>query len=499
MGFEEVFVFMVLGCVAVYYRRSLQPLDHPLNQAQTIFLWILAIVLPSLAIAWTMLTQVALPLIFVATGFLLCLWIYSYYCSEANLSHAANLNLSASEEKQLKNCFPSNIYQLKDLEYRPQEIYCRGHLRSRNYKYAYDTISQSIQKIFGDRFICYLQEVPVQNLGTDFGANLSESSDNQQNSANRYCFYLALPSNQNQALSKNRFKYSQIISITSIVLTAFTVLIVGANIHQLQDLSFPNLQQGLVYFGAIASIFMARAIARYYITKKHHLRFDPPLLLPCIDGFGLLGSLNINPATVENPTNQRRILFDLAISPTIAGLGVSIILLLLGNWLLIPPIPNHESISPLLNSVNTFDFKNSILATCLQAIFSLFKSGINTNNANAIQALSPLSLAGLTGLALNALQLMPFDLLDGGNLAIAMFGYRQTIQIARISRLLLLAIALLVQPWLKIYSLLFFLLPMPRPLILNESLEIDRNQDLIGITLMAIALLILLPVPKSVL
>jgi hypothetical protein len=107
-----------------------------------------------------------------------------------------------------------------------------------------------------------------------------------------------------------------------------------------------------------------------------------------------------------------------------------------------------------------------------------------------------LTLAGWTGLALSALQLMPFDLLDGGNLAVAMFGHRQAVQIARITRLVVLAIALLVQPWLRIYSLLLFLLPNPRSLINNESIELDRNRDVIGLILMAIALLIILPALK---
>jgi hypothetical protein len=78
-----------------------------------------------------------------------------------------------------------------------------------------------------------------------------------------------------------------------------------------------------------------------------------------------------------------------------------------------------------------------------------------------------------------------------------MFGHRQALQISRISRLLLFAIALLVQPWLRIYSLLLFLLPNPQSLVVNESIEIDRKRDLIGMILMAIALLIILPAPKS--
>jgi membrane-associated protease RseP (regulator of RpoE activity) len=182
------------------------------------------------------------------------------------------------------------------------------------------------------------------------------------------------------------------------------------------------------------------------------------------------------------------------------------LLLILGNWLLVPPTPeiNLFEIAPsrLLPNLATFDFKTSIFANLLQSLSQVFltigKSDLITNTSpESITALSPLTLAGWTGLALNALQLMPLDLLDGGNMAIAMFGHRQAIQIARISRLVLLAIALVMQPWLRIYSLLLFLLPVPRPLILNESIEIGQRRDLVGMILIAIVLLIILPVPKS--
>jgi hypothetical protein len=496
MGFEEIFVFVVVGCVASYRQRSRQ---QAYNQTQIFILWILAVVLPSVAISWTTLNRTTLPLVFVAVVFLLCVWIYSNFLTSAN-ANTETINLDPSEEKSLKDCFISNIYHLTGLEYRTHEIYCRGSLRSQNHKYAYETISQNIQKIFGDRFICYLQESPLENVGFGFG----RAQDGQESTTN-YCFYL-ISNHLNTSQPALSDRQNWIASIVSMIFTAFTVLVVGAN-QRIEDLSLINLQQGIPYFLCLASIFIARAIAQYYITKRYRLRLAPPLLLPCLGGFGLLGSLNTYFTTFntgQNPTNQRRILFDLAVIPTIAGLIVSIVLLLLGNWVLVPTtsaiVEPAISQSWLIPNLATFDFKNSIFVTLLQTIFSLGKSGINSVKVlEAIPAFSPLTLAGWSGVAISALQLMPFDLLDGGNLAIAMFGHRQTVKIARIARLVLLAIALLTQPWLRIYSLLLFLLPTPRPLILNEGIEIDKTRDLTGMILAAIALLIILPIPKALL
>jgi hypothetical protein len=486
MGFEEIFVFVMIGCVASYYQRSQFP---SLSKAKIVFLWIWSIALPCLAITWITFTQTSLPLTLAMTGYLLGIWIYRNW----QPTDAEILRLNPSEEKQLKECFSPTIYHLKDLEYRPHEIYCRGSLRSQNYKYAYDIINQNIQKIFGDRFLCYLQESPIENLGRGFGA-----LPNDQQPTN-YCFYLIPTQNIAQfdqsSLGKQLHRFTWIVSMISILFTAFTVLLVGARIHHLEDLTINNLQTGFPYLIGIASIFIAKAIAQYYIASKHKLRLDPPILLPCFGGFGLLGHLNhqISPS----PTNQRHILFDIAVIPTIASLAISGILLVLGNWLLVPtesatsPLPT----SLLMPNLHSFDFKNSIFVTLLQAILTVGKA-ISTSNPEMMPNLSPLTLAGWTGLAITALQLLPFRFLDGGNLAIAMFGYRQTTQIARIARIVMLTIALLAQPWLRIYSLLLFLLPIPQPLVVNESIEIDKTRDLIGIGLMVIALLIILPMAK---
>jgi len=504
MGFEEAFVFFIAGCIASYRQSSLQ-LSR--DRTQIIFLWILAVVLPSLAIVWTNLHQGSLPLIFIVIGFLMYIWIYRNWQASAN-SNTDNISLTASEEKQVKDCFPSTIYQLKGLEYRPNEIYCRGNLRSQNYKYAYDTINQNIQKMFGDRFVCYLKEHRADNLGTDFGESQNYHANNEN-----YCFYLVLSSDLSTSLPTSTSLNNQsswIASAIGIILTVFTLLVVGANIRRLEDVSLIDLSKGIPYLCSVACIFIARAVTQYYIAKKNKIQIDPPLLLPCIGGFGLLGILNSNFSnflgTSQSQSNQRRLIFDLAVIPTVVSLAISMILLILGNWLLVPTTPEIAlfEISPslLLPNLATFDFKTSILANLLQSLsqvfFTIGKSGIIANSSSeAIPALSPLTLAGWTGLAMNALQLMPLDLLDGGNMAIAMFGHRQAIQIARISRLVLLAIALVVQPWLRIYSLLLFLLPVPRPLILNESIEIGQRRDLVGMILIAIVLLIILPVPKS--
>jgi hypothetical protein len=140
MGFKETFVFVVVGCVAIYHQRSQQ---HTNNQLQIFILWILVVVLPSLAIAWATFNPKALPLNSVTLVFLLCVWMYSNFSTSLN-SNLEVINLDLKEEKILKDCFSSNVYHLTGLEYRPQEIYCRGNLRSQNPK----LLTNLLTKIF---------------------------------------------------------------------------------------------------------------------------------------------------------------------------------------------------------------------------------------------------------------------------------------------------------------------------------------------------------------
>lgn len=501
MGFAEVSILVMVGCVTAWRSQRLVR-----SQKQIFGLWLVAIILPSLAIAWITLSRTDLPLAFVVVTFLFCIWYSNRSLAtnpdDSNYIPEQSLHkLSDKEVKQLKDCFLPTIYQLRDLEYRDPEIYCRGNLRSRNYKYAYETINQNIQAVFGDRFICYLQETPLENSGLSFG-NLASDQEN----STQYCFYL-IPTSE--PIVANGYRKRWLLSIATIILTAFAILAAGAKITDLEDLTLANLQRGIPYLAGLGSTLIAKAIAQFYFCKKYQIPFEMPILLPSLGGFGLLSSIKIN-SVLPNKSHpqQRRILFDLAVFPNLASLVVAVVLVILGNWLLVPTnsaINDPMSSALLMPNLESFEFKNSIFVDMIHNALQIVAPATNLSLSSNIDPiaipkfLSPLTLAGWSGLAITALQLLPFDLLDGGNMAIAMFGHRQATQIAKIARIILLAIAFLIQPWLRIYSLLLFALPTPSPLVNNEGLEIDKYRDLLGLILMAIALLIFLPSPKSLL
>ncbi len=524
MGFAEAIVSVVVGWVTIYHQRSLPKLSHhpqaspPVRPSQPIILWVIAVILPTLGLAWVISQQIPLPITVITIAFLLCVWIAQNPNLTSNQDFAdPEPILSSQQEKQLKECFLSGLYQLRAIEYHryaengsnQQLIYCRGHLRSRNYKYVYDTISQNIQNTFGDRFLCQLQAKPLENIGTDFGdQDISLTDDPDLDQALRYSFYLIpnptppIPPNPSRPRQAKQ-RIDTLINILSVALTSLTLLMVGAN-QRIDQFSLSQLQDGLPYIFGITVVMLSRAIARYAIARHHHIRLPYKLcfasVLPCLGGFGYLGELSPDLAQISqsgiNHHNQRRILFDLTTVPSFVSLGISIALILIGHW--VSPITN-VTIEPanvaFIPALSSLSINNSIFAALWHSLIRVFTAS-NFFGEPAVTVLSPLALAGFVAMSMSALQLLPLNRLDGEYLAIAMGNHHQIQKIARLTRLIILAIALFAQPWLRLYSLLLFLLPTPRPLIRNEGLELDKTRDLVGFILIAIALLILIPVPR---
>jgi len=64
--------------------------------------------------------------------------------------------IDAAEEVSLRDCFPWSIFCLRDLEFRPQAVICRGQLRT-NPEAAYQAIRENVERHFGDRFLVIFQ------------------------------------------------------------------------------------------------------------------------------------------------------------------------------------------------------------------------------------------------------------------------------------------------------------------------------------------------------
>jgi membrane-associated protease RseP (regulator of RpoE activity) len=113
--------------------------------------------------------------------------------------------------------------------------------------------------------------------------------------------------------------------------------------------------------------------------------------------------------------------------------------------------------------------------------------------------LTPLALAAWLGIFITGLNLLPVGQLDGGHTARGLFGYRAGRSISNVAMWSLLLLGLFVWPGLLTWAIIVFFLggvPMPP---LNDVTPLTPGRNVLGYVVFAILLMILVPVPPSLL
>lgn len=382
--------------------------------------------------------------------------------------------INKDEETQLRDCFPWGVYYLQNLEYRPQAVICRGHLRS-NAEVAYKTIRENIQAKFGDRFLILFQE----------GFNSSP-------------FFALVPNPQSHPETKrNSDRLTRPgLALGLLVATLFTTTLIGAEIAGVTpEAAQANpgvLLQGLPYALALMTILGIHEMGHYLMARYYKLRTTLPYFIPVPFFLGTFGAF----IQMRSLPPDRKALFDIGIAGPLAGFVASIPLLIWGlaNSTLV-------AISPKASILN-FDALTPSFSLLL-TLLSKLALGSKLIATTAID-LHPVAVAGYIGLIVTALNLMPVGQLDGGHIVHAMFGQKQAMAIGQISRFLLLGASLmpwfvgvsLIPPDFLLWAIFLFLIPITDEPALNDVSELDNRRDLLGLLALVLLLVIILPVPR---
>jgi membrane-associated protease RseP (regulator of RpoE activity) len=191
---------------------------------------------------------------------------------------------------------------------------------------------------------------------------------------------------------------------------------------------------------------------------------------------------------MRSPSENRKILFDVAVAGPLAGFIAAIPALLIGlrsSEVLSATAVPAEMAGALPHA--------SILFTLL-ARWS-FGAALPTD---AVVQLSPIAFAGWLGLFITGLNLLPIGQLDGGHIARAMFGSRAGAVISTIAMWSLLLLGLFVWPGLLTWALIVFFIAGRGTPPLNDITPISRGRLWLGWLAFAILVLVLVPVPSSV-
>lgn len=376
-------------------------------------------------------------------------------------------SLTPDEEKNLRNCFPWGVYYLQTVDYRPQAILCRGRLKS-NPQEAYETVRENVESKFGDRFLLIFQEGTSKNPFFALVPNpwmKSKTVTPQDETLNRPILALAL-----------------------FTITLFTTTVVGVEFAGLTPEQLQNdptlLQQGLPYSLGLLAILGLHEFSHYLAAVAYHIRTTLPYFIPMPFFLGTFGAF----IQMRSPVPNRKALFDVAFAGPIGGFILTVPLLIWGLSLSIPvPIEEQSSLLNFESLDPRFSFFLSVLTKL--TLGSDFSTGMALN-------LHPLAIAGYLGVIVTALNLMPVGQLDGGHIVHAMYGQRTAMIIGQVARLLMLIFAFARTEFIIWAIILLFMSNTDEP-ALNDVTELDNKRDILGFMALVLLVVILLPLPGS--
>jgi membrane-associated protease RseP (regulator of RpoE activity) len=393
---------------------------------------------------------------------------------ESQMEPVAVRPIDKVEEQHLQTCFPWSIYYLQHVEYRPQAVICKGHLRSHP-EVAYRTIRENVERQFGDRFLVVLQE----------GANGKP--------------FFALVTNPRSKKYTDRGEQEVLtrpllaggLFLATFCTTCLAWLQISGQLDggKSIQLSPDVLAQGLPYALVLLLILGVHELAHYLTARRHRIRATLPYFIPVLPlpwfPFGTFGAF----IQIRSPIPNRKALFDVGFSGPIMGFILALPLLMWG-------LAHSEVVSlpqqPNLFNVQAFDPRFSLL---FALVAKLMLGGALTSGM-AVK-MHPVAVASSLGLVVTAFNLMPVGQLDGGHIVHAMFGQRTGAMIGQVARLLLLLLSF-AQRYLMLWAIVLFLIPTNDEPALNDVTELDNRRDLLGILSLALLLLIILPVPAFV-
>ena len=490
---NPLFLLFLLGLTTYFIVRGVSSV----SRTPTWLLWLVAMMPASIWIGWTLANDKKTPpfyLIFIPL--VVCLTLYfwliqwgriptSETSSSVNRELATPLSeegdllkepaalrpIDQSEERHLQACFPWSVYYLQNLEYRPQAVICRGHLKSQP-EVAYQTIRGNVEEKFGDRFLVVFQEgvngKPFFALVTNPHAKSAQTGQ----------------------ITINR----PVVALSLLAATFFTTCLAWSQIGGTSSVGgyfgsgfLTAIAQGIPYAIALLTILGVHELAHYLAARRYQIRTTLPYFIPVLPllwfPFGTFGAF----IQIRSPIPNRRALFDVGISGPLAGFAIALPLLI---WGLAHSTLVTLPATPELFNFQAFDPRFSLLLTILSKL--ILGSALTATTALKMH---PVAVASSLGLIVTAFNLMPVGQLDGGHIVHAMLGQRMGAVVGQIARLFLLVLSYW-QRYLLLWAIILFLMPAMDEPALNDVTELDNRRDLWGILSLALLLLIVLPAPK---
>ena len=270
------------------------------------------------------------------------------------------------------------------------------------------------------------------------------------------------------------------LHIILFILTMLSTLFVGAMQTGADILKEPwKIYYGLPFALTLMIILLTHELSHYFASKKHGVNATLPYFIPAPTIIGTFGAF----IKMKSPIITRKALIDIGASGPIAGFIVSVIAVMIGLQL--------STIVPLSEAKGALTLGDSILFSFLA------QSVLGVTPADSDILLNPVAFAGWIGLFVTSINLIPVGQLDGGHIAFALLGEKQT----RLSFILVLVMTLLGvllwEGWI-IWAVLLLVLGLKHPPVISWEVPLDRRRKVIGWIAFVIFILTFIAVPFQI-
>lgn len=234
----------------------------------------------------------------------------------------------------------------------------------------------------------------------------------------------------------------------------------------------------------IMGITLAHDLGHRIMASFRNVKLGLPFFIPSLQ-IGTFGTIT----PFESYARLRRDLFDIAVSGPIVGIGTSLFALIYGL-----SATASDQVADWFPQVPTALFHVSLVVGALADVILPAAA-----QAQATLAVHPLVIVGYTGLIINALNLLPIGRLDGGRIIQALYGRVVGGRATAITILLQGFTSILGNsPLLLFWGLVCIFLQRESDFpCLNEVLEPDNSRTVLGLAIIAFALLVIIPFPDQ--
>lgn len=265
--------------------------------------------------------------------------------------------------------------------------------------------------------------------------------------------YTGAPSDtDSEGGNPNRYDGKTVFKHTSLfVITVITVALTGASFVGFNASLFPvvlpgmsDFLRGLLFAGLLLGFLGVHEFGHFFAAMRHKVRVTLPYFIPIPLGIGTLGAV----IRIKEKINDTRKMFDVGVAGPLAGLVVSLAVLLYGFSTLPDPsyilnFEGHEAVKSYVAQHGTYPdsppeppedaagaggqtlmLGNTLLYSFLASFFENVPPMYEMYHY-------PFLFAGWLGLFFTALNLMPVGQLDGGHILYSLIGFRRHRKVAR--------------------------------------------------------------------